>query len=619
MKPLYVLFVLVFLFVMEASFSQEGFDNRTRAVYILDIAKYVEYDDDIQYHADFRIAVLDKDQDFFFELSDMAKTRKFIQEKPIKVMRFREIEDIEKCHILYVNHEDGYDIKKVLKASKGNNTLVISEGYKFHESMFNFITVEGKPRFEINEELMKEEKLSVPDGLLAMSIKTREDWENVAKETGIELDQEKEITAQQRVVIEEQKNQIAEQEKKIQEQLAHLEKLNAEIIQKQKTLEQKSKLVQWQIAQINRQKSTLEAQNKSITEKEQLLVAKEANIEKKNKEIARKENLISQQDTKIAQQLEEIKKQQLVLYFFIVVLIMISGLGYFIYRSYRIKKKANIALEEKNKIIQQQKELAESQRDQIAYQKKHITDSIQYAKRIQTALLPSLELFSDEIEHFVLFKPRDIVSGDFYWVNRKDNLQIIIAADCTGHGVPGAFMSMLGVSLINEIVMNKNITHPNEILNQLRNKIIDSLKQTTMISEGVKDGMDITICRIDYATNKMEFSGAHNPLYLIRNNELTEIKGDKMPVAIYDNMNPFQIHTLELKKEDTFYIFSDGFADQFGGPKQKKFLSKNFKDTLLEIQKMPMIEQGKKLDEIFEEWKKDVDQIDDVTVIGVRY
>ena len=336
-------------------------------------------------------------------------------------------------------------------------------------------------------------------------------------------------------------------------------------------------------------------------------------------EIQKKEGLIKQQDTKIAAQLKEIEKQRLVMYFFIIVLIMISGLGYFIYRSYRIKKKANIALEEKNKIIQEQKELAESQRDQIAYQKKHITDSIQYAKRIQTALLPSLELFSDEIEHFVLFKPRDIVSGDFYWVTKQNNLQVIIAADCTGHGVPGAFMSMLGVSLLNEIVINKKIVHPNDILNQLRQKIIESLKQTTGAAEGVKDGMDITICTIDYSTNIMEFAGAHNPLYFIRDNELSEIKGDKMPVAIYDKLDPFQIHSMELKKGDTFYIFSDGFVDQFGGPQQKKFLSKNFKNILLELQPMAMIDQAKKLDVIFEEWKKDVDQIDDVTVIGIRY
>ncbi|MBN1187721.1 MAG: DUF4154 domain-containing protein [Bacteroidales bacterium] len=623
MNPNILKTLVIFLFcsfILNTSlYSQEGFDNKTRAVYILDIAKYVTYDDAIQYQADFKIAVLDKDQDFFFELSDMAKTRKFIQEKPIKVMRFREIEDIEKCHILYVNNEDGYDIKKVLKATQGNNTLVISEGYKFHEAMFNFVTVDGKPKFEINEELLKEEKLSVSSGLLAMSIKTREDWQNVAKETEIELDQEKEITAAQKVLIEQQQQQIAEQEKKIQEQLAKLAKLNEEIILKQKTLEAKSAQLRKQLVQITEQKQTLDEQSKSIASKETQIKEKEADLEVKNKEIAKKESLIKQQDTKIAAQLKEIEKQKLVMYFFIIVLIMVSGLGYFIYRSYRIKKKANIALEEKNKIIQEQKELAESQRDQIAYQKKHITDSIQYAKRIQTALLPSLELFSDEIDHFVLFKPRDIVSGDFYWVTKQNNTQVIIAADCTGHGVPGAFMSMLGVSLLNEIVINKKVTQPNEILNRLRTKIIESLKQTTGAAEGVKDGMDITICTIDYSTNLMEFAGAHNPLYFIRDNELSEIKGDKMPVAIYDKLDPFQIHSMELKKGDTFYIFSDGFVDQFGGPQQKKFLSKNFKNVLLEIQHLDMIEQGKKLDTVFEEWKKEVDQIDDVTVIGIRY
>ena len=253
-----------------------------------------------------------------------------------------------------------------------------------------------------------------------------------------------------------------------------------------------------------------------------------------------------------------------------------------------------------------------------AAERGHIEDSIHYAQRIQAALLPSLELFSDEIEHFVLYKPRDIVSGDFYWVSKIDHMQMVIAADCTGHGVPGAFMSMLGISMLNEIIINKRIIQPDQVLNHLRENIIHSLKQLAGGSD-VKDGMDMSVCLLDFSNNKLHFAGANNPLWLISDGELNEIKGDKMPVAIHENMNPFKINTLSLKKGDTFYIFSDGYADQFGGPNQKKLLSKNFKTILHEVQKLPMLEQGSKIDEFFESWRRDLEQIDDVCVIGIRY
>jgi serine phosphatase RsbU (regulator of sigma subunit) len=230
--------------------------------------------------------------------------------------------------------------------------------------------------------------------------------------------------------------------------------------------------------------------------------------------------------------------------------------------------------------------------------------------------LPSLELFTDKLEHFVLFKPRDIVSGDFYWVEEIDEKWIIIAADCTGHGVPGAFMSMLGVSMLNEIVLNEKMTRPDLILNALRDKIIDALKQEP--DSLIKDGMDMTICVLDRSRNTLQFSGAENPLCLISGGELLQVKGDKMPVAIHEVMEPFTLHELDLKRGDTFYTFSDGYADQFGGPRQKKFMIKNLRNLLLNIQDLPMIEQGRKLDEVFEDYRKELDQVDDVVVIGVK-
>jgi len=622
---LFILLSCLFAFQIVVSQEQAVWDNSTRALYILDIARYVEYDDDIQSHADFKIAVLGKDGDFVMELFEMAKTREFIQQKPVKIFQYPGLDDIEKCHILYVNKEQDFNMKAVLNRTSGNNTLVIGEGYEFNEGMLNFVVYEGQPRFEVNKKRLDEEGLQVSELFLFSAIKTREDWEELFKVTKVALVEEKEVTKEQRIVIDSQKVEIAEQEKMILEQQERLRNLNSEIEEKQKTLVQKTVVLNRQVKEIGQQRNTIATQQEEVRKQKAVLDEQQQEITLKESHIAEQSTKISEQETVLIAQLRAIEKQKMLLWFFVVALILVTGLGYFIYRSYKIKKEANIKLEEKNRLIsaqkdeiQQQKEIAESQRDQIAYQKKHITDSIEYALRIQSALLPSLELFTDKIDHFVLYKPRDIVSGDFYWVAEvDDSRQVIIAADCTGHGVPGAFMSMLGVSFLNEIILNKDIIQPDQILNALRDDVIRSLKQMEETSD-VKDGMDMCICLLDLEKRSLQFAGANNPLWIISNGELSEIKGDKMPVSIHETMKPYTNHWIDLKKGDTFYIFSDGYPDQFGGPNQKKFLSKNFKRVLGELQNKSMLEQGAELDKIFEDWRKDVEQIDDVTVIGVR-
>ena len=626
-NPMKKLSYIILFLILNYSLSAQttGFDNSIRALYILDISKYVEWDDNIQSKADFIIGILGTDTDFYWELFNMAKTRQFIQNKPIKILLFRDINSIEKSQVLYVNIREGFKIRQVLDKTRGSNTLVISEGYEFQESMLNFIVVGGQPRFEVNEQRLNEEKLKVSQLFLAQAVKTREDWEELYKVTDVALTEEKVITRQQKVVIDSQRLQIAEQEKMIMEQEERLRFLNDEIGKKQKTLEQKVVVLSQQEKEIVSQKGLILKQQEEVNQQNLVITDKQKEINIRTNQIAEQDSLISTQKVIMFEQLKAIEKQRLLLYFAIIALILVSGLVYYIYRGYKIKKEANIKLEEKNKLIsaqkdeiQKQKEIAESQRDLIAYQKKHITDSIHYAKRIQTALLPSLELFSDEIDHFVLYKPRDIVSGDFYWVAKIDGQQMVIAADCTGHGVPGAFMSMLGVSLLNEIILNKRIIQPDQVLNILREYIIQSLKQVVQTS-GIKDGMDMCVCLIDFKKNKMQFAGANNPLWIFADGKLNEIKGDKMPVAIHDNMPPFTNHVVDIKKGDTFYIFSDGYADQFGGPQQKKILNKNFKMLLLKVQNLPMLEQGSKINEFFEDWRKELEQIDDVCVIGIRY
>ncbi|RLD66956.1 MAG: hypothetical protein DRI95_05690 [Bacteroidetes bacterium] len=294
---------------------------------------------------------------------------------------------------------------------------------------------------------------------------------------------------------------------------------------------------------------------------------------------------------------------------------------WFYLRIKRIKQQ-NEFLEEQVKLrtaeVVMQKDQIEEHLHEISEQKREITDSIIYARRIQTATLP-IDKYAKEVipEHFVLFKPKDIVSGDFYWLSKKNGNTVIIAADCTGHGVPGAFMSMLGISFLNKIVNEKGITQPDEILNKLRENVIHSLHQTGAEEES-KDGMDITVCTILHEEMKLQFAGANNPLYLVRNGEINIVKGDKMPVAFYDHMQAFLLHEIEIQKRDVFYLFSDGYADQFGGPKEKKFMYKPFRLLLTEISNKPMNEQKEILDNKIKEWRGEIEQIDDIVILGVR-
>lgn len=310
-------------------------------------------------------------------------------------------------------------------------------------------------------------------------------------------------------------------------------------------------------------------------------------------------------DLEINLQESVIKKQKLQIIGAIVGAILILLVALLMFKMFREKKKANKILEEKNELITQQK--------------KEITDSIRYASRIQRAILPSDEILLQTLpEHFVLYLPRDIVSGDFFWLSQRGGKIVIVAADCTGHGVPGAFMSMLGVSFLYEIVNKEGIMQPASILNYLREHVKHTLSQTGKKDEA-KDGMDISLCVFDPNEMKLEWAGAYNPLYLIRKGELMEFKADKMPIAIHMNDHlPFTNNEIPVQKGDTFYISSDGYADQFGGTEGRKFMSKKYKEMLLQIWDKPMNEQKEIIHKAHLDWRGGHEQVDDILVMGVR-
>jgi serine phosphatase RsbU (regulator of sigma subunit) len=275
------------------------------------------------------------------------------------------------------------------------------------------------------------------------------------------------------------------------------------------------------------------------------------------------------------------------------------------------KSELEIKVVERTQEVWQQKEVIETKN-------KEITDSLIYAKRIQSAILPDIKLIYEALKQsFIFYLPKDIVSGDFYGFAQKNEKVLIAAADCTGHGVAGAFMSMIGSSLLNQIINEKKITDPALILDKLNEGIIQSLKQKDSESN---DGMDISICTFDFKNYSLQFAGANRPLWLIRNNELLAYKPNKFPIGglqiLHDEK--FKQHEIKLQQNDSIYIFSDGFADQFGGEKGKKMMSKNFRELLLSIQSFSMREQENHLKDHFEKWKRNYEQVDDVLVIGIR-
>jgi serine phosphatase RsbU (regulator of sigma subunit) len=256
----------------------------------------------------------------------------------------------------------------------------------------------------------------------------------------------------------------------------------------------------------------------------------------------------------------------------------------------------------------------------IRRKNKDITDSINYARRLQYAILPDDKIISSCLpESFFLYKPKDIVSGDFYWFHHKSNSDICVlaAVDCTGHGVPGAFMSMIGNFHLNSTVVDQEITDPAEILTTLDRKVCKVLRQESE-EAATKDGMEISLCIIDTKKREVDFVSAMRPLYLIRNKELTEIKGNKFSIGGYMPDKAFATHKLTLNPGDTFYLTSDGFADQTGGDAGKKFMSKKLKELLIEIQPHSMVKQKIMLEEAFERWRVEHAQVDDVLIIGVR-
>ncbi len=278
----------------------------------------------------------------------------------------------------------------------------------------------------------------------------------------------------------------------------------------------------------------------------------------------------------------------------------------------------NEELNQKNEKLEAQKHKITTQKTEIEKAHKNMLSSISYAQLIQNAMLPTNELFNTHFsEYFILFKPRDIISGDFYWAKKVNNILIFAAADSTGHGVPGALLSMLGMSLLDEIVRNYQITTAGQVLDNLRYAIKTSLNQNDA-NDVNKDGMDIALCVINLETNELQYAGAYNPLYIIRNTEFIELKADRQPIAVHIEEKQFTNHTLNLQQNDILYLFSDGYSDQFNELTNKKFTTRRFKKVLTDIANNSLSKQKQILEQNLNQWLGNTKQIDDILVMGVK-
>lgn len=302
----------------------------------------------------------------------------------------------------------------------------------------------------------------------------------------------------------------------------------------------------------------------------------------------------------------QLNRNKLWMFALIAAVLLVLSLAALLYNRYKLKQRANDLLEDQN--------------TEITLQKKEITDSINYAKRIQESILPPVEHWNKILpQSFIFYRPKDIVSGDFYWIEQRNDMICFAAVDCTGHGVPGALMSVVGFNLLTQAVNEVGLTKPSDILKHLDAGVTKTLRQSEA-GKGVKDGMDLSLCCLNTKTNELQYAGAFNALYYISDGVFNEVKADKFPIGVNldGKVDEYRNHTIQLKNGDSIYLFSDGYADQFGGPRGKKFKYNQLKQMLTEVSQKTLPEQKQVVEHTFDSWKGGLEQIDDVVIIGVR-
>ena len=418
----------------------------------------------------------------------------------------------------------------------------------------------------------------------------------------------------------ENEKKMKEEELKVQESEIKRKQLELELLSKDKAvtdlmIKTKEAELLKNLALANEKKKEIENLNQQKLIDGLTIKNKETELAKKNIEAEKKQREISvlNQEKKFTEQSLQQQKSIQKLTLAATALIMIF-LGFVFYSLKKTREKNKLIANQKVE-VERQKDLAENQKHLIQEKQKEIIESITYAKRLQEAILPPFSFFQNNVtDCFVYYQPKDIVAGDFYWAENVDDLLFIAAADSTGHGVPGAMVSVVCSNALNRSLKEFNLRLPGQILDKTKELVVETFSKN---NENVKDGMDISLLCIDKKNKNIRWSGANNPLWYIENGEFYELKADKQPIGKTELTKPFTTHEFGYSDKIVFYLFTDGFADQFGGPRGKKFKYKPFADLLIENNSQPMHRQKELLSEKFNLWKSDLEQVDDVCVIGV--
>jgi serine phosphatase RsbU (regulator of sigma subunit) len=652
----------IFLFLLFFSclfkpVSAQNQDNRIKAVFILEICKYLDWKEKDP-NKEFRIGIYG-DSELASELVNASKSY-LIDKKNVHVVSFATQDEIAQVKVLVLGSEYNDGLSQIFSMLRGQRTVIISDRAMIRcFSMINFLPrSRTNEKFEINRHAFDAENIGFSSKLYSLGGVDIEESDLIKdaltglaslidevaslKQSLIKLRREfsKKATELNLLKVNNQKleERTSTQQRKMYNQTEELFAADEEAKLLQDTLQRK-------IAILNEQREAIKKQEDIILLKQRDIKKYFKILDVQKKEMLRQQRRIDQQKAVLNEQNIVIKTQKDLMKLIILFIVFVTGFAIFIYHSYRQKKKSNIQLAEKNAEIIMQKEEIEAQRDELektseflqdAYdtieaKNLKITDSIKYAKRIQHTIMPP-ESYIRKIlpESFVLMKPKDIVSGDFYWFEEKGDNIIFAAIDCTGHGVPGALMSMVANDLLKQAVIEQGLTQPAEILNFLNLALGNSIQRKGEDNSSLRDGMDLALCSLNLKNMSLQYSGVHNPLYLFRTvkedngkdgePQLIVYKADKNPLGNYSKKAFFAYtnYDIKIQKGDTIYIFSDGYADQLGGNDNRKFMTKRFRETLQALQKMDMETQKEKLLTTFELWRGNRSQIDDVLIIGVK-
>jgi serine phosphatase RsbU (regulator of sigma subunit) len=639
-----------------STFSQQVPDAWLKSEFILLLTSYITWPNEAELDT-FSIGILGADK--VYSMLGMKADFDTLKNRPVSVERFRRVRDVRPVQVLYVGDDRPSVLKQVFRRFGDAPVLIITDSAANYEyTMLNLLSksMVGKP-FEVNKANIEHAGLSLSYEILSVGgreddlRKVVQEWEGKMKSLEEQLDSlqqslslRQEELSETSLKLENRNAEISHLNQAIDEQTGQLSSLSDDIDLKQMDLEEKIRLLGDQERKIREKEQEIATLNQAISDKESALSEQMQILDVKIRESAEQQTMIEEQEANIKIQRELIEQQRILLIFFLILSVLILTMIFLIYRAYRHKKRANRILREKNSIIQDQnkaissqKEEIETQRDQLQHvfreierQHENIRASISTGLTIQQAILPDTKEIGKIFESFVLFHPKDIVSGDFYWFsnlgrNRSGEETIFIAAiDCTGHGVPGAFLSMIGSRMLSAIVNESKVRETDTILELVDQRLRHALNQPRSEND---DGMDICLCKVirkqipgpENQPVYVSFSGAKRSLFLKRDGREVEIiKGDRRTTGGgHFNPVPFSKHELLLKAGDRLYLTTDGLMDQHA-PSRERYRAGRFVDFLTRQGDLPMHEQKARLEKELQAYMATENQTDDITVIGIK-